>query len=99
MPQEIGSTAVNYSEKYAITLPMGTMARLLPDVTADADSRESITTEITFSDIGRVMTWKQRSQWRERAQISADGRPNYSYVIEVASEPEIVSATDIQGRR
>ncbi|MGI9001524.1 MAG: hypothetical protein ACR2GH_07635 [Pseudonocardia sp.] len=93
MPQVIGSTTPPpYEESHALSLPLGEMSRLLPDVQADlVDSDVVITTEVVFADASRVVTWRLRGRWVEQAQMSANGRPNYSYVQLEESEPEIVS--------
>ena len=91
MPVEIGSTAIDYEPNYALSLPLGELPRLTTDPCVDGDSDVIVTTEVDFTDISRLVIWRQRARWQERVQIQPDGRPTFSYVRLDSSEPEIIS--------
>ncbi len=91
MPVEIGSTAISYEPNWTLVLPLGEWPRLTTNPRVDGDSDMIVTTEVEFTDIGKLVTWCQRARWQERVQIQPDGRPTFSYVTLGSSEPELIS--------
>lgn len=91
MPVKIGSTEINHEPDYALVLPLGELPRLTSDSRADGGSDVVVTTEVQFTDIGKLVAWRQRDRWQEQVQIQPDGRATFSYVGLDTSEPAIIN--------
>ena len=91
MPVEIGSKAISYEPNWVLVVPLGEWPRLTTNPHVGGDSDVIVTTEVEFTDIGKLVAWCQRARWQERVQIQPDGLPTFGYVTLGTSEPELIS--------
>ncbi|MCW2900636.1 MAG: hypothetical protein JWO67_2901 [Streptosporangiaceae bacterium] len=91
LPEEIGPIIGIGEQVNHMHIDLGRMLRLLPDAQIDEDSAASLTLDVEFSDIGRVVRWRHRSRWAECFRVDpSNGAPVYSYMQVGRAEIEIL---------